>query len=102
MIRFAGARFIAAVDRCSEQFAFSGMETMENSSTRTLPDTSDIMDSEVHLLRANLADLRAQVARLEGELLARRREVASLHAMLGQVLRGPWVYVEDGAPQRWA
>ena len=78
------------------------METMEDSSTRTLPDTSDTTGSEAHLLRANLADLRAQVERLESELQSRRREVASLHAMLGQVLRGPWVYVEDGAPQRWA
>lgn len=75
---------------------------MEDSSTRTLPDNGDTMGNEAHVLRANLADLRAQVARLETELQARRREVASLHAMLGQVLRGPWVYVEDGAPQRWA
>ncbi|MSQ43125.1 MAG: hypothetical protein EXR45_02805 [Chloroflexi bacterium] len=75
---------------------------MEDSSTRTLPDSPDTLGNEAHVLRANLADLRAQVARLETELQARRREVASLHAMLGQVLRGPWVYVEDGAPQRWA
>jgi|GEM_PF-880843 predicted nuclease with TOPRIM domain len=57
---------------------------------------------EVTSLREHLADLRAENARLETELHARRREVATLHSMLGQMMRGPWVYVDDDQSPRWA
>lgn len=57
---------------------------------------------ELDQVRAHLADLRAENARLVSELQARRREVATLHSMLGQVLRGPWVYVDDDQSPRWA
>lgn len=57
---------------------------------------------EVTSLREHLADLRAENARLEAELHARRREVATLHSMLGQMMRGPWVYVDDDQSPRWA
>jgi predicted RNase H-like nuclease (RuvC/YqgF family) len=57
---------------------------------------------EVISLREHLADLRAENARLEAELHARRREIATLHSMLGQMMRGPWVYVDDDQSPRWA
>jgi uncharacterized small protein (DUF1192 family) len=57
---------------------------------------------EVMSLREHLADLRAENARLEAELDARRREVATLHSILGQMMRGPWVYVDDNPSPRWA
>jgi uncharacterized small protein (DUF1192 family) len=57
---------------------------------------------EVTSLREHLADLRAENDRLEAELAARRREVATLHSMLGQMMRGPWVYVDDDQSPRWA
>lgn len=59
-------------------------------------------DVEVATLREHVADLRAENSRLQEELQVRRREVASLHAMLGQMMRGPWVYVDDDRSPRWA
>lgn len=66
------------------------------------PLTDDIELTDVALLLANIADLRAENDRLGIELQARRREVATLHSMMSQVLRGPWVYVDDDQPPRWA
>ncbi len=58
--------------------------------------------SEVRSLREHVADLRAENVRLVSELDARRREVATLHSILGQMMRGPWVYVDDDQSPRWA
>ena len=57
---------------------------------------------EAGLDREHVADLRAENVRLVSELDARRREVATLHSILGQMMRGPWVYVDDDQSPRWA